>query len=275
MNYKGTRPCMLFLLYLVVLLPSSCAHCPSLFYCSMDSLNIYAIAAGGIFVGLFFARTLSMLACWMDVCSVFVSRHLTLPFVIRRHWLWGPWTRAGVFVNLSYAAINVFLVFFRVHTLTDAGRRAGRLALVNLIFPLSAIHLSYLADLLGIRWSTCCKIHCVTGWMAVTLLSFHIVVAVQAREFAFPLSEQPHLFTMLVCLILGTISSQLTRYRLQSRWPSSPYCPFHGFVTGRMKPFFEGIRFLPGFRSMASGSISRRGAVPRRYISWLHWELLG
>ncbi|KAH3438007.1 hypothetical protein KXW39_000827 [Aspergillus fumigatus] len=64
-----------------------------------------------------------------------------------------------------------------------------------------------LESLIGrVGWSTCRKIHCVTGWMAVTLLSFHIVVAVQAREFAFPLSEQPHLFAMLAAISLAVLA---------------------------------------------------------------------
>lgn len=173
----------------------------------MDSSAIYAIAAGGIFVGLFLTRTLSIFTSWMDLFCVLLSRHLTLPFVIHRYRFWGPWTRAGVFLHLSYAAINIFLVFFRIKSLTGAGRRAGELALVNLIFPLSAIHLSYLADFLGIRRSTCCGIHRATGWMAVALLSFHISVAVQAQGFTFPLHELQNLFTMLVCLVYSTIYS--------------------------------------------------------------------
>lgn len=173
----------------------------------MDSLAIYAIAAGGIFVGLFLTQTLSIFTSWKDLFCTLFSRYLTLPFVINRYRFWGPWTRASVFLHLSYAAINIFLIFFRIESLTGAGRRAGELALVNLIFPLSAIHLSYLADLLGIKWSTCCRIHRATGWMAVALLSFHIIAAVQAQGFTFPLHELQNLFTMIVCLVHSTIYS--------------------------------------------------------------------
>ncbi|KAL4958855.1 ferric reductase family protein [Aspergillus stella-maris] len=108
-----------------------------------------------------------------------------------------PWTKASVFLHLSYAAISIFLVFFKTTSLTGAGRRAGELALINLIFPLSTIHLSFLVDLLGIRWSTYCRIHRATGWMAVALLSFHVIVAVQAQGFTIPLHELENLFTML------------------------------------------------------------------------------
>lgn len=132
----------------------------------MDVLAIYAISAGGIFVGLYLTRTLSMLANWSNFFSVLLSRHLTLPFLVHRHQLLGPWTRASVFLHSLYVATNVFLVFFRMESWAGAGRRAGKLTLINLIFPLSTIHLSYLADLLGITWHTCRKIHRATGWMA-------------------------------------------------------------------------------------------------------------
>ena len=79
-------------------------------------------------------RTVSLLAGCGHLFSLIVSQHLTLPFVIRRHRFLGPWTRAGVFLHLSYAAINIFLLFFRIKSLTGAGRRTGELALVNLIF---------------------------------------------------------------------------------------------------------------------------------------------
>ncbi|KAL2868385.1 uncharacterized protein BJX67DRAFT_371442 [Aspergillus lucknowensis] len=86
-------------------------------------------------------------------------------------------TRANVFLYLLYATVNIFLVFFRSILLVGSGCRAGELALVNLIFPLSTIHLSYLADLLDIRWNSYCKIYHATSWMAIALLLFYIIIA--------------------------------------------------------------------------------------------------
>ncbi|BDD58964.1 hypothetical protein MAP00_004199 [Monascus purpureus] len=171
----------------------------------MDIVAIYAVAAGGIFVAFFFIQTLSSVTIWADFFRIFVSRHLTLPFVIRRHHLCGPWTRAGVLLHLTYMAVNLLLLFFKINSLAGAGRRAGELALVNLVFPLSAIHLSYLADLLGITWKSCRKIHRATGWMAVSLLLFHIIVALQTQDFTFPLREVRNLFTLLAAISLGLL----------------------------------------------------------------------
>lgn len=106
-------------------------------------------------------------------------------------------------LHLTYLAVNLLLIFFKIDSLAGAGRRAGELALINLVFPLSAIHLSYLADLLGITWKTCRKVHRATGWMTVSLLSFHIIVALQTRDFNFPLREVRNLFTLLVRIASG------------------------------------------------------------------------
>lgn len=171
----------------------------------MNPLAIYAITAGGIFAMLFLTRTFSILLNWTNLFSILASRHLTLPFIVYRHRFWGPWSRASVLLHALYTAVNVFLVLFRIDSLTGAGRRAGELALVNLIFPLSATHLSHLADLLGITWRICRRVHRATGWMAIALLLFHIIAAVQTRQFSFPLNEWQNLSTMIVCLLIAII----------------------------------------------------------------------
>ncbi|KAL4936467.1 hypothetical protein BDV06DRAFT_233358 [Aspergillus oleicola] len=179
----------------------------------MDSLAVYAIAMGGIFAGLFFARTLSahaswmlsVLASWKGSVSMFFSRHLALPFLVHRHRFLGPWSRADVLFHTSYATVNIILVFYKSNSLTDAGHQAAKLALINIIFPLSTFHISHLADILGIKWRTCCRIHRVTGWMAVALLSFHVIVRVQVKGFTFPLGLFQNLFTMLAMVSLGVL----------------------------------------------------------------------
>ncbi|KAL5333669.1 hypothetical protein BJX70DRAFT_392011 [Aspergillus crustosus] len=196
----------------------------------MNPITIYAIAAGGIFTVLFLIRILSILARGRNLFSLVVSRHLTLPFIIHRHRFLGPWTRAGAFLHLSYATINIFLVFFRTKSLTGAGRRAGELALVNLIFPLSTIHLSYLADLLSISWNSCRKIHRATGWMAVALLSFHIIMAVQVPGYEFPLHKQQNLFTMLAAISLGVLALHSIPWLRQ--WSYEVFLRAHQMLAG-------------------------------------------
>ncbi|RDH30835.1 hypothetical protein BDQ94DRAFT_161035 [Aspergillus welwitschiae] len=225
----------------------------------MNALTIYAIATGGIFAGLFLTRTLSILINWTTLFSVLISRHLTLPFVVHRHRLWGPWSRVGVLLHVSYAAINVFLVLFRMESLASTGRRAGDLALINLIFPLSATHLSNLADLLGITWRTCRRIHRAAGWIAVALLSFHIIAAVQGRKFSFPLGEAQNLFTMIGATSLGALA--LFSIPWFRQWSYEIFLRGHQILTGF---FIYGTwRHLPA-----------KSGPPRLYF-WIALGMLG
>lgn len=171
----------------------------------MEVSVIYAIAAGGMFLALFLIQTRHVLVEWTESLSVLVSRHLTLPVLVRRHRILGPWTRAGILIHVSYIAINIALVFLRTDSLVDSGRRAGELALINMIFPLSAAHLGFLAGLLGITWRTGCKIHRATGWIVVALLSFHIITEIRGKTFTLPLTETKNLFTVIVCVPLNIL----------------------------------------------------------------------
>lgn len=164
----------------------------------MEVPAIYAIAAGGIFLALFLIQTRHVLVDWTESFSVLLSRHLTLPVLVRRHRILGPWTRASVLVHVSYIAVNIALVFLHAESLVDSGRRAGELALINMIFPLSAIDLGFLAGRLGVTWRTSRKVHRATGWTAIFLLSFHIIAEIQGKTFRLPLTETKNLLTVIV-----------------------------------------------------------------------------
>lgn len=163
----------------------------------MDILVIYAITAGGIFASLFLLRVLTSLAEWADPAIVFISQHFTYPCFVNRHQLLGPWTRASVLFHTGYAAVNVFLVFFRVTSLASAGSRAGTLSLINLIFVLSAAHLSHLADLLGVSLRNCRRMHRAVGWIVAILATFHVMVAVLTESADLP-ADNSQLFTIIV-----------------------------------------------------------------------------
>ncbi|KAJ5639911.1 cell surface metalloreductase [Penicillium longicatenatum] len=136
-----------------------------------------------------------MIGC-IEPCSVMISRHLTLPLLIHRHRIWGPWSRLDILSYSAYIVANILVAFFHIHSIAQAHRRAGELAPTNLIYP-SATHLGYLADLLGIPWSTFCKIHQATGWMSVTLLTLHVVAECQSPGFSFPLGGTGNTFTLI------------------------------------------------------------------------------
>ncbi|OBT55433.1 hypothetical protein VE04_05610 [Pseudogymnoascus sp. 24MN13] len=138
----------------------------------MDAIQIYAIAAGGT--------------------------------------LW-PWTRAGVVIQLAYLAINLFCVFvvlswdgLKPANFSDAGRRAGTLAEVNMIPLLAGPHFAFLSDLLGLSLKTIRGIHRPAGWMTAALVLLHAMAA--ASDGPLPIDVSQNLFAVvgasLLCLLL-------------------------------------------------------------------------
>lgn len=248
---------------------SSCFVLPPLSHFSntMEILAIYAITSGGILASFFITQALSIQNHLPELFSSPYFQYLALFPLIHRHRFWGPWTGASIFLHVSYAAINIFLIFFRIESFTDAGSRAGELALINQIFPLSTINLSHLADSLGIRWSTCHRIHQATSWMSVALLSFHIIIVIQTEKFVFPLCELHNLFTLIISLILTIILIQLTYNRLGSHWGPLRQFPFHGFVNGLISFFSEDISSSPCSLSTAPSSTFKAVAAYRIFIS--------
>jgi hypothetical protein len=78
----------------------------------------------------------------------------------------GPWSRAGVVIQLAYLAMNLFCILvelsrtgLRVSSFSNAGRRAGTLAEVNMIPLLAGPHLAFLADRFGLSLKTSRGIH--------------------------------------------------------------------------------------------------------------------
>ena len=111
----------------------------------MDITNVYAIAAGGVFASLILIRLLSYLIQLKSIVSVLIFRHLTYPYLLDRHRLFGPWTRSDVLIHLLYVTMNVFCLCFPGLLASDTGRRAGTLSLVNMVFIFAGVHLSFLA----------------------------------------------------------------------------------------------------------------------------------
>lgn len=142
----------------------------------MEILTIYALAAGGVLISLVVTRALICIRPWSNAINAFVAKHLAYPYVLGRHSFLGPWTRAGVLIHLGYATLNLFLIFFKVPSLATAGNRAGTLSLINAVFPIASLHLSSLADLLGVSLKTCRRFHRAAGWTVLALISFHVAV---------------------------------------------------------------------------------------------------
>lgn len=143
----------------------------------MNVPQVYAIAAGGVFALLLILKSVSSVHQVLRTLAILVAKHLTYPFIVRRHRLLGPWSRADVLLQLVYFTINIFSMTFRVASVKDAGARAGTLAMINMAPLFFGFHLSFLADILGISFSNYRRIHRMMGWMSCLLGLVHAFVA--------------------------------------------------------------------------------------------------
>lgn len=164
----------------------------------MNFLAIYAIAAGGILGTLFLVRIGPSLMSLSSTASVMISKHLSFPYILSRHKLVGPWTRANVLLYMVYLAVNIFFVAYQGPSAVGFGRRAGTLSLINMGFLVLATHLSFLADILGVSLQTCQRIHRAVGYTTSGLLAFHIIVTLAIRQETFPLNDERNLFALIV-----------------------------------------------------------------------------
>ncbi|KAL4960568.1 ferric reductase family protein [Aspergillus stella-maris] len=195
----------------------------------MDALLIYAIVVGGIFVLLFLIRIAVYLAHRPHLFTVPLFRHVILPILLPRVGPFGPWSRATSLLYILYLASNIFLVVVKTGGTTGISRRAGTLALINLIFPMSTVHLSPLSDFFGIYLRTCQRIHRVTSWVAVFLLSTHIVTALVEKP-QFSVSESRDLYTLIGSCALGVLA--LLSLPLLRRWSYESFLRTHHLLAG-------------------------------------------
>lgn len=168
----------------------------------MDISVIYAMVIGSSFCLLLLINSLPLITRLAKYLPPLVSKHLIYRYILHRHRLLGPWSRADVLVQLIYITGNICCFEFWDTTITQVGLRAGTLAVINLI-PLFAVpHFSTIADLLGLSLSTFRQIHRSAGVMAVMLTIFHVLLMIDSQH-SFPLDLLQNKFAVIVSSFLA------------------------------------------------------------------------
>ncbi|EED22719.1 conserved hypothetical protein [Talaromyces stipitatus ATCC 10500] len=152
----------------------------------MDPTTIYASTAGGLVFGTLF-------------------KHLTYPFLLQRHRLAGPWTRAAVLMYLLYAAINLFCISFRAVSSSEIARRAGNLSLSNLIISFGSGSFDCCTDVFGVPRRVCQQAHRATAWMVTILLAIHITASLPANPQYFRVDTQDSLSGWIGAVLVAGI----------------------------------------------------------------------
>lgn len=151
----------------------------------MEISEAYAIAVGGSVVLLFLVNSPPYIIRLAEYLSMLTSKYLTYPYLLSRHRLLGPWSRAGFSLQLIYIIANILCLSFRdilcfnfrTASLSEFCLRAGTLTIVNMIPLFAGPHLSNLADLLGVTLRIFQCIHRSIGLMSFSLAIVHVLIA--------------------------------------------------------------------------------------------------
>jgi hypothetical protein len=165
----------------------------------MNITQIYAIAAGGFFTVFLFFNFLPRTTRFREKASLFMSKHLLYPYLLGRHRLLGPWSRADILIQLTYITVNLFCLSFRTLNISEASLRAGSLSLINMTPLFAGPHLGFLADLFGFSLDTYRLLHRSAGLMSFACILFHVLVVV-ANRISFSLAVPEHLYGLIVRL---------------------------------------------------------------------------
>ena len=121
---------------------------------NMDIVRMYALVVAGIASCFLLLNLIGCVARLRSYISLQISKYFVYPHVVNRHALVGPWSVADVFLQVVYLTANLFCMSFRVEDLSQAGLRAGTLALTNLGPLFGGFHLDFLAGLTGLSLNT-------------------------------------------------------------------------------------------------------------------------
>ncbi|CAG8410965.1 unnamed protein product [Penicillium salamii] len=143
----------------------------------MEATCIYGIVIAGIFLLIVLVNCLRNLAPLGSYLKLQIGRHLEYPYILRRHRLIGPWSRGMFCLQVLYISTNLVVLLDQGLSIKSIRDRGGSLALINLILPLSALHLSQIADILNLSLHSIRRLHRSMGRMSALLLLIHVAAS--------------------------------------------------------------------------------------------------
>ncbi|PWI65015.1 hypothetical protein PCL_08374 [Purpureocillium lilacinum] len=120
------------------------------------------------------------LATFVRLYTVFASPDGAIAW-LRAHDIVRLWPLKHMLILALYWGANFSCLFIFFTNLKDAGKRAGRLSLVNLIVLYAGPHLSVLADIVGLAIPTYRRLHASVAATSFCMAAFHVVVAIINR----------------------------------------------------------------------------------------------
>jgi len=162
----------------------------------MQPSDIYALTLAGLLVvASAFRLAATVSQARFPQAVRWALKHFVYPHFYRRTLGMDPPARYQALLQATYCAGTLACNIAGLDSVTDAGLRASRISVANLVPLAIASPLGYAADLVGLTVPAFARLHgCVAVMMAVQA-SFHVATVVAEHRFK---SEDPVHFTGLL-----------------------------------------------------------------------------
>jgi len=142
----------------------------------MDLDRAFAIGFLGAFALTFLLYQSIRLWRWLQrPVARWLTQHVTIPRIRKDHHYLNP-SRAQVLFVVTHWAVVGFYNIYRVHTITTAAERAGRLALLHAVLLLAPNHTFLMSYFFNSSLSTAVFMHFVLGYMSVLQGLLHCIL---------------------------------------------------------------------------------------------------
>ncbi|CAG8079570.1 unnamed protein product [Penicillium salamii] len=148
----------------------------------MEATCIYSIVIAGIFILIILVSCLRALAPLGSYLKLKLGRHLTYPYILRRHRLLGPWSRGIFCLQLAYISTNLVVLLIEGLSITSIRDHIGNLSLHNAR-----------------------RLHRSMGRMGATLLLIHVGASLLKKRADTSLIDSDGLSTVIGGAILGLL----------------------------------------------------------------------
>ena len=125
-----------------------------------------------------------MLSCWTTTCRSFYGkllRYLIYPRIFPQWHHINP-SRLDLLLHVTHWAFTGFCNVYNVRSVTEAGLRAGSIAVVHLVLLIAAPQLNFGADVLGLSLAVFYRVHRAFGIMATAQGVFHSAVYLRSAS---------------------------------------------------------------------------------------------
>ncbi|KAF3394444.1 Ferric/cupric reductase transmembrane component 7 [Penicillium rolfsii] len=135
---------------------------------------------------------------------MFISKHVVLPHLFPRWYLWGPVTRLQALLYCVHIAGTLTCNIFGVSNLSVARSRAGSLAVFHLVPLALAPRLGMGAKLFGLSLGAYRNLHSSIGFMATFQSILHVILAV--RMISFDLNNRHQRNGLIATIALSSLT---------------------------------------------------------------------